>query len=56
VVDENNTTNLRINTVKSVVDSLKWSVNGRFALSSVSGLLQSDSSEICRVKVWDTFE
>jgi hypothetical protein len=55
VIDENNPNNLRINIIKSVVDSLKWSVNGRFALSSVSGLLQSDNSEICRVKVWDTF-
>jgi WD40 repeat protein len=48
--------------VKSTCDCVKWSVNGRYAIASITSkrekpkdaLPEDPNEEICRIKIWDT--
>lgn len=50
--------------IKSTCDSVKWSINGRYAIASITSKLEKPADalpedpheEICRIKVWDTQE
>ena len=35
---------------------MRWSVNGRFAISSITSQVEKQNSEECHIKIWDTVE
>jgi hypothetical protein len=47
---------------KSQCDAIKWSVQGRFAIASITSQIEDPSGnnnedykeEVCRIKIWDT--
>lgn len=42
---------------KSQCDAVRWSINGRFAISSITSKIDSpNGEEICRIKIWDQVE
>ncbi len=35
---------------------MRWSVNGRYAISSITSQLEKRNEEECHIKIWDTVE
>jgi len=42
--------------LKSQCDAVRWSVNGRFAISSITSRVEKKNEEECHIKIWDTVE